>query len=207
MKLGLLADIHEHVGNLRFALGQMDAAQVDQVVVLGDIFEQGKHLDDTCRLLVTANAIGVWGNHDFGLCVDPTAESRARYSLLTLRFMASLQPRLDRWGCLFSHIEPWLDPEKLEDLWYFEGAPDEHQNLGRIFNAAPHRIMFAGHYHQWLLTRPDGIDDWKGDTPVRLTEGRYFVVIGALCEGSFAMFDTESGELQPFRIARRYNPT
>ena len=200
MKLGLLTDIHEHVRHLRSALQQLRSEQVDQVVVIGDVFGQGRKLDETCELLADANAIGVWGNNDFGLCFEPNDESRSRYSAVALRFMASLQPRMEKWNCHFSHIEPWLDPEKLEDLWYFEGPPDQHGKLDRIFNAVPHRIMFAGHYHQWLLTRPSGIDAWRGEGSVRLTDGRYFVVVAALCEGDFATFDTESCELKPFHL-------
>jgi hypothetical protein len=111
--------------------------------------------------------------------------------------MASLRPRLDVAGCHFTHVEPWLNPESLADLWYFEGPPDQHGKLARIFAAGPHRIMFAGHYHKWLLTRPAGIDLWRGDRTVRLDDGRYFVVIGALCDGYYALFDTDSSELVP----------
>lgn len=200
MKLGLLTDIHEHVENLQSALQQLQREQVDQVVIIGDVFEQGRHLNETCQLLADAGAIGVWGNHDFGLCVHPTDESRERYSVDALRFMESLEPRMQLEECLFCHIEPWLDAERLEDLWYFEGPPDQHRKLDRIFRAAPQRIMFAGHYHQWLLTRPDGIDEWRGERNINLTDGRYFVVVGALCKGDFATFDTETSELKPFHL-------
>lgn len=200
MKLGLLTDIHEHVAYLRTALDYFRRAQVDQVIVIGDLFEQGRQMDETCRLLAEAKAIGVWGNHDFGLCVKQTDESRARYSADSLRFMASLNPRMQLEGCLFCHIEPWLDAERLEDLWYFEGPPDHHGKLDRIFDAAPQRIMFAGHYHQWLLARPNGIDQWQGEQTVKLIGDRFFVVIAALCEGAFATFDTETCELQPFQL-------
>lgn len=201
MKLGLLTDIHEHVGNLRTALQSLKTAQVDQIVVIGDIFEMGRNLDETCRLLANAGAIGVWGNHDFGLCVHPTQESHARYSTASLKFMESLTPRLELDNCLFCHIEPWLDAERLEDLWYFEGPPDEHGKLDRIFAASPHRIMFAGHYHRWLLAHPDRIDPWRGERPIQLIGGRYFAVIGALCEGQFATFDTQTSELVPYGMA------
>lgn len=200
MKLGLLTDIHEHVANLRVALDYFHEAQVDQIVLIGDLFEQGRRMDETCRLLSEAGAIGVWGNHDFGLCVQPTDESRARYSADSLRFMASLNPRLQLEDCLFCHIEPWLDAQRLEDLWYFEGPPDQHGKLDRIFGATQQRIMFAGHYHQWLLARPDGIDQWQGEQSISLTGDRYFVVIAALCEGAFATFDTDSCELKPFQL-------
>src|SRR4051794_40977768 len=37
--------------------------------------------------------------------------------------MAALRPRLEVEGCLFVHVEPWLDPERIEDLWYFDDEP------------------------------------------------------------------------------------
>lgn len=60
--------------------------------------------------------------------------------------------------------------------------------------------MFVGHYHQWLLATPEGITDWQGESPIRLDQGRHCVVVGALCEGRFAIFDTDTLELRPFNI-------
>ena len=201
MKLGLLTDIHEHVDHLRAALGHFRRDQIDQIVVIGDIFEMGKNLDESCRLLTEASAIGVWGNHDFGLCVQPSDRCRSRYAPDTIRFMMSLQPRLVRWGCHFSHIEPWLDPHKIEDLWYFEGPPCQPGQVDRIFDSVPQRIIFSGHYHQWMKVSSHGIDTWRGENPIHLTDDRYFVVVGALFNGQYATFDTESFELVPFQLA------
>jgi hypothetical protein len=200
MKLGLITDIHEHVEHLQAALDCFRTSAVDRIVMIGDVIGMTLRVEETCRLLAEAQAIGVWGNHDFGLCVDPSTEMRARYSAVVIDYMTALRPRLEIEGCLFTHVEPWLDPENLADLWYFDGPPDEHGNLARIFDAAPHRLMFAGHYHGWLLATPDGICDWRGETAVRLSVGRYFVVVGALCEGRFATYDTATAELRPFNV-------
>ncbi len=86
-------------------------------------------------------------------------------------------------------------------MWYFDGTPDEHGKLERIFNALPNRLIFAAHYHKWLLVTPAGVEAWQGETPIRLDEERYFVVVGALCEGQFAIFDTVTSELTPFSAA------
>lgn len=198
MKLGLITDIHEHVENLRAALNRFQTEGVDQVVVIGDVFEMGERIDETCRLLTDAAAIGVWGNHDYGLCVEPDAETCAKYGDAVIDFMTSLRPRLEIEGCHFTHVEPWLNPEDVADLWYFEGSPDEHRKLDRIFRAVPNRVMFAGHYHKWLLVTPDRIEDWNGDDRVELSTRRYYVVVGALCEGRYAVFDTDTSELLPF---------
>ena len=198
MKLGLLADIHEHVEHLQRALGRFREEKVEQVVVLGDLFEMGTCIDETCRLLEDAGAIGVWGNHDFGLCSNPEADAFSAYDAAVLKYMSSLRPRLEVAGCQFTHVEPWLNPENMLDLWYFEGPPDDAAKLGRIFAAAGHRIFFTGHSHQWLLATPSGVQPWQGERAIRLNEGRYFVAIGALCDGCYATFDTESCELTPF---------
>ena len=199
MKLGLLTDIHERVEPLSAALARFRQQRVDQVVVLGDLYEMGTALEETCRLLAEANVIGVWGNHDFGLCGHSGAEERLRYDETVQRVMGRLQPRLELEGCHFSHVEPWLDPERLEDLWYYDGPPDEQQKFERIFDSVPHRILFAGHFHKWLIVRPDGIVPWDACRPLRLAEGRHFVVVGAVCEGHSAIFDTKTSQLTPFR--------
>jgi len=38
MKVGIVADIHEHVGHLRAAVRVFQDSQVDKIVVLGDVF-------------------------------------------------------------------------------------------------------------------------------------------------------------------------
>ena len=117
MKLGLLTDIHEHVDNLRAALGRFEEWNVDQVVVIGDVFKLGDRLEETCRRLQAVSVIGVWGNHDFGLCHEPAARIQETFPASVLAFMGSLRPTLDVQGCHFSHVEPWLDPTDVADLW------------------------------------------------------------------------------------------
>ena len=52
MKLGLITDIHEHVEHLRTALDRFHSEGVDQVVLIGDVLEMGKRMEETCRLLM-----------------------------------------------------------------------------------------------------------------------------------------------------------
>ena len=63
MRTGLIADIHEDVGGLRLALETLSAESVDEVVVLGDLFEDGRRVEEVCRLLDGAGVRSVWGNH------------------------------------------------------------------------------------------------------------------------------------------------
>ena len=61
MKLGLLADIHENTRQLQKAIDVLQQHGADRFVVLGDVFEMGKHLEETVGLLREIQAVGVWG--------------------------------------------------------------------------------------------------------------------------------------------------
>jgi hypothetical protein len=133
------------------------------------------------------------------LCFDPDEKLRQRYRGAVLSFMSSLQPRLEIDGCLFTHVEPWLDPHKVEDLWYFDGLPDSPEKLARSFAAVPNRVLFIGHLHRWLLGTPEGLLPWQGDRQLCLDRSnRFLVVIHAVRDGKCALFDTQTGELTPF---------
>ena len=200
MKLGLISDIHEAVDQLHDCLRLLKAEWVDQIVMVGDVVEMGRRMHQTCELLAAARTVGVWGNHDFGLCVDPSAELRLNYSGVVTDYMTSLKPRLVIEHCYFAHLEPWLNPESLEDLWYFDGLPESAERRELIFCAQPQQILFAGHYHCWMLVSRERTEDWKGSQPICLKDGRFFVVLGALCEGRFAVYDTDSGWLTPYNL-------
>jgi predicted phosphodiesterase len=206
MRIGILADIHEDLTNLRWALAALADGGADRLVVLGDVCGMDTGLDETVGLLADAGAVGVWGNHDFGLCVgNAKPEDQLRYAGRTLDFMAGLRPRLEVEGCLFTHVEPWLDPEKIEDLWYFDGPPETTGQAARSFAAVPNRVMFVGHYHRWLLVTPEGPLPWAGDRPVSLDPDggrRYLVAVHAVCAGRCALFDTGTNELVPFDAGR-----
>jgi len=130
MRIGILADIHENLSHLRWAIDVMREQAVDCFAILGDVFELGHRLDATVELLDGLAAVGVWGNHDYGICRNPHEDTRRRFSQRTMEFMGELRPRLEIDGCLFVHVEPWLDPEKIEDLWYFEGPPETMNSPG-----------------------------------------------------------------------------
>ena len=200
MKLGLICDVHEHIEHLQQALDQFAVCAVDRIVAIGDLLETGERIDELCRRLAAAHVVGVWGNHDYGLCVDPETDTQAKCPSVVLDYMATLQPRMEIDGSYFAHVEPWLNPEDLLDLWYYEGPPDEPAKIARIFGAVPHRVIFSGHYHRWLLATPDGIVEWRGLTRICLTATRSFVVVGALYDGRFATFDTQTLELVPFNL-------
>jgi hypothetical protein len=201
MRIGLLTDIHESVDPLRQALAHFEAERVDQIVVLGDVadlFHGHVRLNETCRWLHDAQAIGVWGNHDFALCHSVAEELSDRFEPVVHQFLASLRPRLELEECLFMHVEPWLDPQYMPDLWHF-GNPELPEERERLFSQTSHRVMFGGHYHRGWHVTPAGcrtIDEGVVD----LGLGRHFVVVNALCDGHFAIYDTSAKSLCASRL-------
>lgn len=199
MRLGILADIHEHTRRLQKAIDVLREHGVERFIVLGDVFDTGKRIEQTVEMLEEVQAVGVWGNHDMKLCCDAGDEMWERYGGPVLDFMGRLQPRLEIDGCLFTHVEPWLNPHRIEDMWHCHDAPDTPEKLARSFAAGSHRVMFTGHLHRWLLGNPSGLLPWRGEEPIRLDrQSRYLVVVHAVWEGRCALFDTETNELIPF---------
>jgi hypothetical protein len=201
MRLGLLADIHEDVRSLRLALARLERERADQIVVLGDVFETGKSLGETVDLLTAAGAVGVWGNHDIGLCWEPSAEIRTKYAGPVIDFMAMLRPRMELGGCWLTHILPWLDPTDPEQPWYLEGPPLTPEAAMPCFAATTHRVMFTAHFHRWIVLTPAARLSWDGQGPITLSPAeRYLIVVAAVCNGWCALFDTTTSELFGYHV-------
>lgn len=201
MLLGILTDIHDDIPKLKQALFELAERRVDQIVVLGDVYDafirepRGTQIAD---LLTAARAKLVWGNHDFALCRDPPDAARAIYPPPVLDFLATFQPNWQVENCHFSHVEPWLDPLKREDLWTFNGRPDTAQRAARSFAAVPQRLVFVGHFHRWLLTSSTGPIAWDAASPISLADQpRCLIVVGPVFGGQGATFDTETCLLTP----------
>jgi hypothetical protein len=203
MRIGILADIHEAVGPLERALDEFRRRRVDLVVSLGDAcdtFSASGLAGEVVALLRAAGAVGVWGNHDVGLCFQVPESLRQRAGPAVLEYMAGMQPQLVVEGCRFSHVEPWLDARKVEDLWYFDGPPDTPEKVARSFAAVPERHLFVGHFHRWLVATPARRIEWDGEGPIELAgEPRYLTVVAAVVSGWCAVFDTAASRLTPVR--------
>jgi predicted phosphodiesterase len=201
MRLGILADIHEDVEALRQAIGLLKQECVDKVVVLGDLFYTGQRVVETADLLIEAEAVGVWGNHDLGLCHEPDPELLARYPNRVFDFLKTLGSRLELHGCLFSHGLPHWDATD-PAAYYLGERPESAAGLAKSFAASACRVTFVGHFHRWLTATSDGVVPWNGTEAISFSQDlRYFVVVAAIFDGWCAMYDTDSGRLVPIRLA------
>jgi predicted phosphodiesterase len=203
MLIGLITDIHDHVEQLDRALDQFRRRGVDVVVTLGDscdAFTRKSRAAEVVELLRGANAVGVWGNHDIGLCHAVDERTRRRYPAAVLDYMATLKPRLILEDCHFSHVEPSVDPHDAQALWVIdeEEPLDFTLRARRSFAAVTQRLVFVGHYHRWLAATATGLVDRRGEGPVNLAgPERYFVVVGAVFQGQCGLLDTVRFELCP----------
>ena len=56
MRIGILADVHEDLSHLRWAINVLREQRSDSLVVLGDVFELGHRLRETVDLLAEARS-------------------------------------------------------------------------------------------------------------------------------------------------------
>lgn len=210
MRLGLVTDIHNHHVELAKALELFRTRNVDQVVTIGDTcdaFAPPEGSDEVATLLSACGAMGVWGNHDFGLCHEISDDCRERFGDATFDFMQRMKPQVEIDGCYFSHKDASVDPHDVEQLWDFEDdSRDLKARANAGFAAISNRRQFIGHYHCWWAATPTGPTGWDGAEPLLLRpEERYFIVVAGVFQSSCAVFDTESGLLEPFNFGRNHH--
>ncbi|MBC7820449.1 MAG: metallophosphoesterase family protein [Planctomycetaceae bacterium] len=203
MRIGIVADIHEEVDSLKRALSLFRREGVDAVVSLGDACDSYRASGNPAQvatLLREAGAVGVWGNHDVGLSYEVSDQLRRLADPAFLEYMSGMQPHLTIENCRFSHVEPWLDAKKIEDLWYFDGWPDTPEKAARSFAAVPERHLFMGHLHCWLAMTQSRRVEWCGEQPLSLAnEPRSLVVIAPVFRGWCAIFETTASLLTPLK--------
>jgi len=201
VRIGILSDIHEDIERLHIALELLSDRKPDRLVMLGDVFDHGERIAEACRILAAAGAQGVWGNHDFGLCMDVVEDLAARMDPGVLAYMASLRPCLTIADCFFQHVEPWLDPTQVEDLWQHFGPVDGVTRIERALSESPRRVTFMGHLHHWVVANAQGPAIMGQPREISLDPTRrWFVAIGAVCDGWAATYDTQSGLLTPIAL-------
>jgi len=198
VRLGLLADIHEAVEPLRAAVGELRARKVDSFVMLGDVLDHGERVDETVALLSALPGLGVWGNHDFGLCGEIHPSVRGRFSPSVFEYFSRLRPSVVLEGVRFQHIDPHLDPEQFADLWSFPTPAERLEGLARCSEAR----LFAGHLHGWGVYTPERQIPWDGEDVFRYrVNHRYLTIVHAVVNGWCAVFDSDHDVLEPIRVA------
>jgi hypothetical protein len=211
MKIGLIADIHEHTQELRDVISELNRHDVDRTLHLGDIASHGATLDQTCSVLTELRVDGVWGNHELGLvdlAEDQEAARSGRYSEQTLSYLAELKPTILlrddtdpvlRRGVLLCHAGPWIDPFDAMAMW--TSGPDQLLQPNRIADSLKDTnvgLAFMGHHHCWRAFS-DGLDTgWRGESPLTVEQHRrLLVVVNPVSKRSALILDTLRGVIEP----------
>lgn len=201
MRIGILADIHEDILGLRNSLHRLKDFNVDQIVVLGDIFDTGNLMDETVQLLDNSKVIGVFGNHDLGFCHEPDESVLCKYSNQVRHYMAQLTSRLQIEDFLFCHGLPHWDATD-PVIYYLAKGPEEEGEVHACFQSARCRIIFVGHFHRWFVATEHARLSWQGESPITLTStNRFLVVVGAVCDGWCAVYDTATHLFTPIFLS------
>lgn len=196
MRIGILADIHEAVEPLALAVRALEARRVDATVMLGDILETGERIAEAVALVERLPGPGVWGNHDFGLCGEVSPAVAGLVPAAVLEYFARLRPWVDLGGWRFQHVDPHLDPTRLDHLWSFLSPKERVAG----FAACAFPRACVGHLHGWGAFTPERRLDWEGERTLELPRGeRRLVVVNAVVNGWCAIVDTGREVLEPIR--------
>lgn len=204
MRFGILADIHGHVDKLRQAVSALRRERVDQFIVLGDLIFSSQNATETVDILAECGAIGVWGNHELALCVEPDDEIRAMYTPAVLDYFGTLTQRLELGDVLLSHTLPTSDPTD-PMAYYLHPDPRLAETRDECFRQCSQRTMIIGHFHKWFAATSVGQLAWEGREPLVLNpETRYFIICHAVMFDWTAVYDDQTQTLFPIHLERAY---
>lgn len=213
MRLAIFADIHANRQAFAACLQAARARGAERIVCLGDIVGYGADPEwavDTVMELVGQGAPVVLGNHDNA--VGTSAESmnaeaqaaiewtRGKLSAPQRQFLAGLPFTVAEETRLYVHSEA-SNPSRWR---YVRDAAD----AGRSMIATSAHITFCGHIHRPALYSMSATAKMTSfvpvtGVPVQLLRGRqWLAVLGSVGQprdgnpaASFAMFDTDKGEI------------
>ncbi len=192
-RVALFADVHGSQMTLARALAACREADVEQIALLGDLFDRVEQADACARALAGWPIIGVWGNHEREIVLD--AAAHGALDAATVRLLTSLGEEVllepGRQGAL---PEAFLTHEAA--YW---GSGD---SVARLFGRATAteqptrairaRITFAGHTHYRAARDERGpLDLGRGSLTLDPTR-RYLINPGALAVGQFAVWDRDA---------------
>lgn len=218
MRYAVLSDIHSNLIALRAVLAELDDAEIDRYLCLGDIVGYGARPNQCCDLIREREAICVRGNHDEAAVHPEKAEwftAPARACILWTRE----QLREDNLEFLAD-----LPPRKIVDdaVTICHGSvPDpDHYTVTPVdailsFREMKTPVAFFGHTHyaEWFVDTGDGQLPVEHPLPsggsAQLDpEKRYLANPGAVGQprdgnelASYAIYDDEACEIVIHRVA------
>jgi predicted phosphodiesterase len=156
MRLGVISDVHANLQALETSLDFL-RANVDRIVCLGDLVGYGPQPNEVVARVAELEISTVMGNHDLVAAgIDPLekAGDNARATLewthgelsdASRAFLRDLPPTLEIDGeILAAH-------GAIDDPWrYVRRVPDAVEQLERMVEGGPHRLLLLGHTHRQM---------------------------------------------------------
>ena len=218
MLLAVFADIHANRQAFAACLDYARSRGAEQLIFLGDYVGYGADPEwtvETVMGLVEGGALAVRGNHDNAVgtpseSMNAEAQAaiewtRGRLSAAQRHFLAELPFELWDEDRLYVHSEA-NNPQKWR---YVQNATD----AARSIIATEVHATFCGHIHRPALYSMSATAKMTSfiptvDVPVQLLAGRqWLAVLGSVGQprdgnpaASFAMFDTDRGEIRYCRV-------
>ncbi len=153
MRLAVISDIHSNLEAFQAVMDDISKLSIDDTVSLGDNIGYGAQPEEIIENLKHYSITSVLGNHELALMDSDylkTFSSFAREALKinkkklsdkALRYIATLQPFLVRYGCRFVHGMP---PDIVTRYIFNESK----QRIKNIIARLKQKITFVGHTHQ-----------------------------------------------------------
>lgn len=139
MKLGVLADIHGDISNLKSALNFFAQQRVDHILCAGDLVDRGGSGDAVVRLIRDRNIPTVRGNH------DETPWDARFLSSETHDYLCRLpRNRLFNWDgvrIVLAHGAPW-------DNWTYVYPDSPASLLSEVASYQSADLVILGHTHR-----------------------------------------------------------
>ncbi len=182
--VGIFADVHGAQRTLAGALVACRAAGVEQIALLGDLFDRIEQADACASALAGWPTIGVWGNHEREIAL--AASTEGALAPATVALLTGLREELVVEEARLTHeAAHWGYSAALARLVAHRAAAAPAPDAARI--------TFAGHTHHRAARDERGPLDVGRGTLTLDPARRYLINPGALAVGQYAIWDRGRG--------------
>ncbi len=222
-RIAVLADIHANAPALEKVLSDLNAKNVTEVLILGDLVGYGPHPNECLEMLSNVNCLTIKGNHDHAAATGDFARGFSRMARWAIEWTREkIDPTYAQWL-------DRLDPLYFQDEWMaVHGAPiDKNFFYAYVYHMTyqdnldwlkANNLHFAFHGHSHIQAN---FARWRGsDGKVSEAEQNVHDYSQALfCPGSvgqprggevcteYAIFERSSGTIQFFKVQYDYAKT
>ena len=167
MRLAIISDIHGNLHSLELVLTDLEQANVDQVVCLGDVASLGPQPREVIARLRELKIPTIMGNHDNYLLNPELTESHHPWlrelelwcwRLLSeddLDFLSSFQPQISFPLDQNTSITCFHGSLRSNEEFLFPDTPSE--TLDEIFTGQDMKLFASGHTHVQMLRQHKGL--------------------------------------------------